>query len=790
MSSLHRVKMLRDITPGVQGLAGLAAPIVVFGVVLLYLGVAPLAALLAAVFWVAQGATGAAIIRWLLGSVDLRHAVLIVLGPGALLGIGVSVSLYLLVRGGVLGMVVVACALLIGAVVWGKQSLATTSTNSFIRVADVVVLVGCAIVANSREFPNLLLVGLAFIALGIVWVAGNSSRGRALVSAIALIVSGYGVVSRPAFWWWSSDDTTTLSAIGTMIVERGRVADLAGWPTGSHHWLLHAWLALWNQLSAGQVFETYLLAWPVVAASAALASLWLCCELVLPRNLGVTHFTVIALVTAGLMRLEWPAPQEQQPFLFAMVACCALWLRTHQTQGNFNFLRTVAAMLLLLVAVPAWLFVLKPSLLVAYGLLITGTLLVRFNLVRGWRFAIAAAVSLITIFVGISAMGLGGEWISRRSFTSFAIDYFPADLGWCGDTSTAGSLTCVVSLQAVLIFSAVLAVIVMLFLRRRTNEPPAKISASPLLLMPLALAYLPLRYFVSSGVGSGAPSFYRLPEMALMLLIAIGVARQITSHVVRAREIATLCLVAIVAAFVSRSPSSLYDQVSKWLVSISPLRYLNASDVIALTIAVAGALVCAKSAMFKHWRWGLFTVMMVAVSFTPMTRMALASATETTPAERLSRPADFGPRDIEDVTRWLQNNTKPDVLLATNYLCPSDRLDECTRTTPQVECPRYHPSLMAGWALVALSHREFLYLSQNWDTQTLHFFDHKLSTQLGSGVSRDAIKSLREKGVEYYVASLNHSAPRAWKQLQSVADFTSESFVVVSLATLQQRSNT
>jgi len=763
---------------------------VVFGAVLLYLGVAPMSALLAAVFWVAQGAMGAAILRWLLGSVAQRHAVLMLLGPGALLGIGISVSLYLLVRGGALGMVVVVCALLIGAVAWGKQSLATISTNSLIRIADVVVLVGCAILANSREFPNLLSVGLAFIALGIVWGRGHSPRGKALVSAIALIVLGYGNVSRPEFWWWSSDDTMTLSAIGTMIIERGRVADLAGWATGSHHWLLHAWLVLWNQVSAGQVFETYLIVWPFVAASAALASLWLCCDLFLPRSLGVTQFAVIALVTAGLMRLEWPAPQEQQPFLFAMVACCAHWLSTRDTQRRFTFSRIVAAMLSLVVVVPAWLFVLKPSLLVAYGLLITGTLLSRANLVRGWRFAVAVAVSLVIVFIGIGVMALGGQLVSQRSFTSFAIDYFPADLGWCGDASPAGSLACVVSFQVVLIFSGVLAAAVILMLRRRTNKPPAKGSASLFLLVPLVLAYLPLRYFVSSGVGSGAPSFYRLPEMALMLLIAVGVAKQITSHAVRTREIATLCIVATVAAFISRAPSSLYDQVATRLVSISPLRYLNASDVIALTIAVASALVCAKLAMFRQWRWGLLTVMMVAVSFTPFTRMALASATETTPAERLSRPADFGPRDIEDVAQWLQNNTSPDVLIATNYLCPSDRLDECTRTTPQIECPRYHPSLMAGWALVALSHRDFLYLSQGWDTQTLHYFDHQFSTQLGSGVSREAIDALHEKGVEYYVASLNHTALQVWKQLQSASEFTSENFVVVSLTTLQQRLTT
>jgi len=276
--------------------------------------------------------------------------------------------------------------------------------------------------------------------------------------------------------------------------------------------------------------------------------------------------------------------------------------------------------------------------------------------------------------------------------------------------------------------------------------------------------------------------------MALMLLVALGVAVVLTSRAVRTRQLATLGAVALFAALVSRTPSSLYDQVDSLVVAISPLRYLNASDVITLSVALLGALLCFRLSILRNW--GLLAVALLSVSLTPITRMGVTSATETTEFERLSRPADFGPSDIEDVSRWLRVNTSTDVLVATNYLCPRDRLDECTRTSPQIECPKHHPSLMAGWALVALSHRDFLYLSQGWDTQTLYYFDHQLSTQLGSRVSQDAVTDLRAQGVEYYVASLNHTAPQAWRQLQSAAEFTSENFVVVSLTTLQQRLTT
>jgi len=774
-------------TPAERGLVNLASPAVLFAVVFIYLGLAPVTAVVAAAVWVAQGATGAAIIRWLLGTVSQRHAVLLVVGPGALLGIGIAVSLFLFVRGGPLGVGLVVVVLLVGAFVWSRQAKSTPPVVTPLPTVNLVVLTGCALVANSREFPNLLVVGAAIVAIGMVWAGRDELRYRMLVTALGIVGLSYGLVSRASFWWWSGDDTTTLSAIGTMIVERGRVADLAGWPTASHHWLLHAWLVLWNQLSFGHVFETYLIAWPVVAASATIASLWLCGELFLRRSLNTASLMMVALVTAGLIQLEWPAPQEQQPFLFAMVAVSALWLSRRTTERRVSTAKTIGTATLLLVIVPIWLYLMKPSLLVAHGLLILGALLARFDWLRGRRLVGASIASLTAIFVGIGFLALASAWVSRRSFTSFGIEFFPDDLGWCKDASLTGSLVCVVSLQAVLLFATALGATVMLLIRLNTNKSDATTRATPLLMVPLILAYLPLRYFVSSDVGSGAPSFYRLPEMALMLVVAISVAWLLESHAVQARELTALVLIATAAALISRSPGRIYDQVDSWLVSIRLLRYLNASDVIALVFVCIAGLVVARLAFFGQWPWRILTVMTLVVSLTPITRMAVASATAILPAGRLLRPADFGPRDIEDVGRWLQSNTSRDALIATNYLCPADRLDECTRSKPRFECPKTQPVLMAGWALSALSKRDFLYLSQGWNTKTVYYFDHQRSTRLGSEVSEDAIDELRDRGVEYYIASLDHTNPRAWQQLRSSAEFRTENFVVVSLPKLVDR---
>jgi len=756
-------------TPAERGLVNLASPAVLFAVVFIYLGLAPVTAVLAAAVWVAQGATGAVIIRWLLGEVSQRHAVLLVVGPGALFGIGISVSLFLLVRGGLLGIGLVTVALLVGVLMWSRQAVSALPVSAPLLAVNLVVLIGCALVANSKEFPNLLVAGVAVVAIGMVWAGRDEPRHRILVTALGTVGLGYGLASRASYWWWSSDDTTTLSAIGTMIVERGRVADLAGWPTASHHWLLHAWLALWNQLSVGHVFETYLIAWPVVAASSALASLWICSELFLRSDLNTANLMIVALVTAGLIQLEWPAPQEQQPFLFAMVAVSALWLSRRTTERHVTTTVEISAVASLLIMMPIWLYLMKPSLLVAYGLLILGTLLARFGWLHGRRLVSASIASLAVIFVGLGFLALASAWISRRSFTSFKINFFPDDLGWCKDASLTGSLVCVVSLQAVLLFAAALGATVMLLIRLYANKTDTTTKTTPLLMVPLILAYLPLRYFVSSGVGSGAPSFYRLSEMALMLVVSLGVASLLTLRAVRARELTALALIATAAALVSRSPNRIY------------------ADMIALVFVCVAGLVVARLASFRRWPWRMLTVVMVLVSITPIARVVVASATATTPAGRLVRPADFGPSDIEDVGRWLQSNTSHDALIATNYLCPTSRLGECTRSKPLFECPRTQPVLMAGWALSALSKRDFLYLSQGWNTKTVYYFDHQRSTRLGSEVSEDAINELRDRGVEYYIASLDHTNPRAWQQLRSSAEFRTENFVVVSLPKLVDR---
>ena len=773
------IKISSQMTKRFQRTTEVMMPVLALTGVLTFLGLPPSIALFAGTTWVAVGLLGGSIICAFVGEVEVRLRLPLALGPGTLLGIGLIVFAYLGVRGGWLGFALVLAFLGAGTMLWLQLSQSASAGGLNNHTTLLLVLISGALIANSKEFPNLLVPGFGGLLASYTWSLPRNTlwRGGSLMIAAGTLI--YDVIVRPSYWWWSSDDTTTLSGIGTIIVERGRVADTAGWSTGSHHWLLHAWLALWNQLSFGQIFETYLIAWPIVAATSLFASLWLCIQLYVGRDISPIVHLSVALVTAGLVRLEWPAPQEQQPFVFAMIASAALWLNKARSPQSSDVWRLIGGIALVFGVVPAVLFVLKPSLLIAHLLIVIGAGLVRMGATHGKRLVFALAASIGTISTGIGLMSFGGAWVSQRSFTTLDIDWFPNDLGWCRYASRMGSLACVLSLQVKLFVGALLAGGTLWMLRAK-----ASLRVSPVVLLPLVIAYLPLRYFVSSGVGSGAPSFYRLSEIALMLFIALGVAVTLSQDDTRLRLVPLLFVLALLTTWLSEGPSRAYDSVDRFLVGFPPLRYLNASDVMAITLAIAVALVLAKLRLFSGSSARYAITSLVLVSMLPVGRMVFTSATSENDATRLSRPADFGPQDIEHVGQWLRENTSFGTLLATNYLCPNQRLDECTREKPEKACPQHEPSLMASWALTALSRREFLYLSQGWDSNTLYYFIHRTSTRLGSELSPSAVSELESLGVSYYVASRPHSNPRVWSQLLSSAEFSTNNFAVVPLAKL------
>jgi len=277
--------------------------------------------------------------------------------------------------------------------------------------------------------------------------------------------------------------------------------------------------------------------------------------------------------------------------------------------------------------------------------------------------------------------------------------------------------------------------------------------------------------------------------MTLMVIMALAIAIVLSENRIQLRAVVVLVAIAAAITLASRGPSEIYDRVDSLLVSVSFLRYLNPADVLALCLVAVTSTLVTRTRLLTNtseMRYGgLALGALLLVSLLPVARLVTDSATSKIDSTRLSRPADFGPGDIEEVGDWIRQNTEPGTLLATNYLCPENRMSECSKPPTIVECPRTEPALMASWALTALSHREFYYLSQMWDLHSSFYLEHMTSTRLGNSLSRLAITDLKDVGVTYYVASRDHTNPQVWLRLLDSSELQTEHFAVVSLKKLE-----
>lgn len=760
-------------------LAALPLAVGLIGVTLAGLGTPALSSLLAALVWVLSGTVGAVFVNSFLFPVASRHWLLMVLGPGALVGIGISVLVFLVVRGGGVGYWAVGMLYLTGLLKWSSKSLSDVRTRSYSLVGNLLCLLGCALIANSDEFPNLLLSGIAISLFG-AFISNSGHRIICLVlglgSLLCLLVDW---MTRPPYWWWSSDDLTTLSGVGTIIIQRGKVADVAGWPTSSHHWLLHAWLALWNEFSLSEIYLTYQISWPLLATTSLMASVWMFSEALLGRFLGGKQFLLVAFALAGLVRLDWSAPQEQQPFVFAMITCCYMWIRirTHTPLvKNQSVLRRVTFLVSTIVVIPLFLYFAKPTLIVAYGLLVVGVALVYCELSQGKRILLRVTAMSLSVSGVLVMMALLQDAVSNRSFTSYRIDVFPGDLGWCVEASVFGSFACVISLKLQLTICGLLAALV---IRWRSLGSRSDVL---LLLLPLLAAYLPFRYFITSGVRSGAPSFYRLSEMGLMMLVIAGVIVVIGQRT-RTWKLSLAVSPMLVIAVAAGRIDLIYDSADRILTRFPLTQFMSAFDVVAMTIVVVSAFIAVRVGSSARRVRDMILLSFTLLSLVPASQLIISTLEEKPAPERMERPDYLGPADIDLVGRWIRENTEFGTVLATNFLCPSDRLPECFDSNPQLSCQGRHPVLMASWALAALSKREFLYLSQGWTEDNL-CREHHHSVQLGSTALPSDLHLLISEGVNYYVASRIHTNPTVWDSFARVAELRTANFLVVSLSRL------
>jgi hypothetical protein len=252
---------------------------------------------------VLQAALGTVVITRLLRGA--QPSLLMLLGPGLILGGALSFAIFQVVGRGIVGVVASTLAGL-GSAGLLVRSLAP-ETNAEPRWWMLGQLVGMGMLTLAPEFAELLPVALVFFFLGFF---SNSQRRRSGWLTLPTILTGAAVLAaaallRSEYWWLVTDDYLMLEVIARHLAVEGPFAAWGVNSFASYHWLSYGWSGLLSLIGGSPApLLTLSRVMPVVYSLSMAASLALTIRRLEPGTLTTTTTAFIwAVVAVG--KFEW-----------------------------------------------------------------------------------------------------------------------------------------------------------------------------------------------------------------------------------------------------------------------------------------------------------------------------------------------------------------------------------------------------------------------------------------------------------------------------------------------------
>jgi len=371
--------------------------------VLIYVSVPPLSAILISAALTIQGLLGTVVLTKLF---ELPGSVLMIAGPGLILGGAISVGVFQITGRGGLGLS--AAAILGLASMIRIQTLDHATLNNLTWTLGQTV--GLALLTLSTEHSELIPFALALLLAGIV--LGHESRNSrwlvVVVTAICLIVGVLSFVWRRDYWWLVTDDYQHIEIIMRHVTKSGPFADWGTYNYGtSYHWLSNAWAGLLDEYGAHPgAFVTTSRVMPMVYALSMSASL-----LLVARTIGKDAPRSIAAISAwaivASINLDWAGISTGGIYAVlsaAVAVAVAVALLGKFSQGSF-----ISRTLSYTIFIPIAILTKAPSVvsIFAVGLCAVLTSLLarlRNRWLRLGGVALAMAVSLTATFLTIGLL--------------------------------------------------------------------------------------------------------------------------------------------------------------------------------------------------------------------------------------------------------------------------------------------------------------------------------------------------------------------------------------------------
>ena len=370
---------------------------------LVYLDVPLQHAVLFAANLVLQASLGGLVIVRLMKRV--APSLLLLCGPGLILGGALSFAIFQVVGRGALGVVATAGIGIAATLLLVRMRLANLSLTS--RWWLLGQLVGMAMLGLAGEFTELLPVAAALFVLGFVNSEGSRLSGglKTLLNVAALAALCLLTLMRAKYWWLVTDDYQLLEVISNHLTTSG---PFAAWGVDSfarYHWLSYGWSGFLNVSSGGPApLVTLTRVMPFVYSLSMASSIVLLLVRLSRHSLQMWSILPAWFVVA-VGRFDWSGTSTGGAYAtlaaFLVVSVIVLQSRTRLSRSL-----VVVLMFALIVALTK-----LPSVFVVGLLVITGLVtIIASSPKTAWA---SLAVKIFGSIVTISAL-LAGVWIFSR----------------------------------------------------------------------------------------------------------------------------------------------------------------------------------------------------------------------------------------------------------------------------------------------------------------------------------------------------------------------------------------
>lgn len=395
---------------------------------------------------------------------NLTPSLLLLCGPGLILGGALSFGIFQVVGRGTVGLVVVgATGLLATFQLIAIRSETPTTDSSWWTLSQ---LVGMATVAMSYEFSEVVPLALTLFAIGLAHQKIGQLRLRWLLllfsSCMSLILYLRSLWSE--HWWLITDDYQLFEVISTHLTQRGPLADWGVTSFARYHWMSYGWAGQLDLASGNPApFLTLSLVMPFVYSFALAASLALVYKMFQgPKFLALGLSPVWA--TVAVIRLDWSGTSTAGNYAVLAAAC---YMSMHSAQQRksvrAHFLLVAFGLILLLTKITS----IFPLMLLAIYIILST---VHFRTSKpALQLLYRVLISLLILF------GLFGLiWITShlldRSFKFVTVNENLGQIAWFGPLF-AGFLT---ALQQAWLWMAVLMLFVSRTFTRHNDRPESQ----------------------------------------------------------------------------------------------------------------------------------------------------------------------------------------------------------------------------------------------------------------------------------------------------------------------------